>query len=97
MKGTNWIHANGFTNETASSLYVICIYFTITTIATVGYGDISATNDMERVICCLLMVVGVSFFSIASGIFTNIIQNADIENHKIAEKKAILDKILADY
>ncbi len=52
---------------------------------------------MERVICCLLMVVGVSFFSIASGIFTNIIQNADIENHKIAEKKAILDKILADY
>jgi hypothetical protein len=43
------------------------------------------------------MVVGVSFFSIASGIFTNIIQNADIENHKIAEKKAILDKILADY
>ena len=52
---------------------------------------------MERVICCLLMVVGVSFFSIASGIFTNIIQNADIENHKIAEKKAILDKIFADY
>ena len=75
----------------------ICIYFTITTIATVGYGDISTTNDMERVICCLLMVVGVSFFSIASGIFTNIIQNADIENHKIAEKKAILDKIFADY
>ena len=45
----------------------------MTTISTVGYGDISGTNDYERGTCCVLMVLGVTFFSIASGTFTNLI------------------------
>ena len=72
-----WITYFHFENETDGSKYVIALYFTVTTIATVGYGDISGTNDWERGTCCLLMVIGVTFFSIASGTFTNIIQNYD--------------------
>ncbi|MFN9903918.1 MAG: ion channel [bacterium] len=30
------------------------MYYTITTITTVGYGDISGTNSIERPICAFL-------------------------------------------
>ena len=72
-ENNNWIIANGFSEESDPSKYVIAFYFTVTTISTVGYGDISGTNDYERGTCCVLMVLGVTFFSIASGTFTNLI------------------------
>lgn len=43
------------------------------------------------------MVLGVTFFSIASGTFANLIQNYDEESQKFNEKKEILDKIHVDY
>ncbi len=73
---------------------MIAFYFTVATISTIGYGDISGTNDYERGTCCVLMVLGVTFFSIASGTFTNLIQNYDEESQKFNERKEILDKIL---
>jgi uncharacterized membrane protein (UPF0182 family) len=45
-------------------MYTISIYFTVTTIATVGYGDITGKNSIERVICIIMMVTGVVFFSV---------------------------------
>ena len=48
-------------------LYFVSIYWTITTITTVGYGDISANNLEERLFCSLVMVLGVISFSFANG------------------------------
>jgi hypothetical protein len=35
--------------------------------ATVGYGDISAHNTLERIIAVIIMIFGVVVFSIVSG------------------------------
>jgi len=59
------------------TLYVTAVYYTVTTISTVGYGDISGTNNLEKIICCFLMVMGVFFFSFSSGSLTSIISNYD--------------------
>ncbi len=40
---------------------------------TVGYGDLRAYNLIERVVAIMLMMLGVIFFSIASGTFATII------------------------
>lgn len=72
----NWISNNDtFQNQTDLELYVTSFYFMVTTITTVGYGDISGTNIFERVVCIILMVMGVVFFSISSGNITSIISN----------------------
>ena len=39
-------------------LYITAYYFTVTTIVTVGYGDITANNTGERIICIFLMIIG---------------------------------------
>lgn len=50
--------------------YWISVYFTITTITTVGYGDISGSNITERLFCIFLMISGVVAFSYATGMLT---------------------------
>jgi len=59
------------------SLYYISFYWTITTITTVGYGDISGTNNYERMFASFVMVVGVILFSIANGALASIISSLD--------------------
>ena len=59
------------------SLYYVSFYWCITTITTVGYGDISGTNNYERVFCSLIMVVGVIMFSLANGALASLISSED--------------------
>lgn len=57
--------------------YWMSVYFTITTITTVGYGDVSGANITERFFCIFLMISGVVSFSYATGMLTQIMANLD--------------------
>lgn len=52
-------------------------YFIISTVATVGYGDIKAVNAWERVFCVFLMLFGVTVFTFVSGALSSILSNYD--------------------
>ena len=54
-----------FGDYTTKEMYIVSIYFIITTITTVGYGDISISNTMERIFCAFIMIIGVVAFSFA--------------------------------
>lgn len=75
----NWIAAyeNGVAIEGYFEEYLIAFYFISTTITTVGYGDISAKNSVERVFSIFMLFVGVMCFSFASGSLTSIITSYD--------------------
>ena len=60
-----------------SEIYTVSFYWVVSTITTVGYGDISGTNNLERIFCSFLMLVGVISFSFANGSLASIIQNYD--------------------
>jgi voltage-gated potassium channel Kch len=57
--------------------YIMAIYFTITTMTTVGYGDISPNTTVEMVFGISIMVIGVLVFTFISGSLSSIIQNVD--------------------
>lgn len=65
---------------TNTELYNTAFYWTITTITTVGYGDISGNNNLERLFCSIVMIVGVISFSFANGSLASIMQNYDHTN-----------------
>jgi len=58
-------------------IYMISFYWTITTITTVGYGDISGTNIPEMIFCCFVMLIGVIAFGFANGTLASIMTNYD--------------------
>ena len=73
--------------------YLSSFYYTITTITTVGYGDISGSTQIEKCFCILIMIIGVISFSFASGSLASIIQNYDSQNAMFQERVQILNRI----
>jgi hypothetical protein len=52
---------------------IICCYFILTTLSTVGYGDFTPKSNIEKIIAIFLMILGIAFFSYIMGNFTDII------------------------
>lgn len=50
----NWIVARGISDNSWQIRYIVSFYFSIVTMMTVGYGDISSVNHIE---CCLNIVL----------------------------------------
>ena len=73
--------------------YIYSAYFVTTTVTTVGYGDISPTNTVERIFVFFLMFTGVCAFTFASGALSSILSNQDHANAKLQEKLMLLNNI----
>eukprot|EP00443_Scrippsiella_acuminata_P050973 CAMPEP_0115384650 /NCGR_PEP_ID=MMETSP0271-20121206/7219_1 /TAXON_ID=71861 /ORGANISM="Scrippsiella trochoidea, Strain CCMP3099" /LENGTH=561 /DNA_ID=CAMNT_0002808015 /DNA_START=123 /DNA_END=1806 /DNA_ORIENTATION=+ len=72
----------GFTDKSIETgmgdiSFVSIMYFSISTISTVGYGDFTPTTIPSRVFICLEIVVGVLFFSVET---TNILELKNLLN-----------------
>lgn len=77
--------------------YLTAFYFTITTITTVGYGDISAGTIVEKVGCIFLMILGVISFSFACAQLSTILQNFDSNEARLRMKLRMLSRLQFDY
>ncbi len=65
----------------------------MTTLVTVGYGDISAHSLDEKIFSILLMLLGVVSFSFATGTIASIITSYDSKEAVLKEKIATLNDI----
>jgi CRP-like cAMP-binding protein len=87
-----WVYYFGFQDKDALTLYIASFYWAVTTLVTVGYGDISANTSLERVIAVLWMMFGVCFFSFTIGSLTSMITNIDTKETVLTNKLAIIDE-----
>eukprot|EP00961_Rhodomonas_salina_P160433 2159758-Rhodomonas_salina.1 len=62
-------------NDTSASKYLLSLYFTIMTLATVGYGDIAPTNDYERLYAVVLAMLGAMVFAFCIGSISNLVSS----------------------
>lgn len=77
-----WVISNDYEiyhKQNPTQLYLISVYYVITTMTTVGYGDISPTkvNSIEMVFGICLMIGGVIAFTFASASLASILSNYD--------------------
>ena len=56
---------------------IIMLYFALTTLSTVGYGDYHPISNIEMLVASLIMMGGVAFFSYIMGNFLEIVSNYD--------------------
>lgn len=56
----NWMEAEGLEDASRVAQYTAALYFAITTGTTVGYGDISPTNNLERALASVGLVMAVA-------------------------------------
>ena len=72
-----YITANGLDQKGIEPIYqlITSCYFSITTLSTVGYGDLAPVSDVEKIVGIVIMIGGVAFFSYIMGQFIEIISN----------------------
>lgn len=63
-----------FNDKNNVSRYITMIYYTFTTLATVGFGDYHPCADEEKVLACCVFLSGISVVSYLMGIFSEILQ-----------------------
>lgn len=57
-----WLTTYGFLNENWGTQYLNSLYWSLVTMLTVGYGDISPQNNYEKIYCIITMLIGFNFY-----------------------------------
>jgi hypothetical protein len=76
----------GYTNDKGLPLhqqpvgnqYLTCFYWSITTMTTIGYGDISPANQAEKAFCIVCMLLGAGIFAFGITTMCDIIAHMDL-------------------
>ena len=59
-----WMQSGGFAPRDGNwYLYTTCLYWSLSTVSTVGYGDISANTTTEKTYTILVMITGVAGYA----------------------------------
>ena len=59
------------------TLIITVLYFALTTLSTIGYGDLYPISIVEQILGIIFMLCGIVFFSQVMGSFIEIITNYD--------------------
>ena len=92
-----WVVRYGYQDASDIRLYIAALYFTFTTITTVGFGDISGGTEDEQIVCIIVMLIGVISFSFATGTLSSILSNIDSQKAKLKQKLGLLHEIKQEY
>lgn len=71
------LDTDDFTNY--YKLLTVC-YFTLTTLSTVGYGDIYARSNHEKICVIVMMLAGVGYFSFVMSSFVDLIKTFTVDS-----------------
>eukprot|EP00814_Leptocylindrus_danicus_P018467 CAMPEP_0116042656 /NCGR_PEP_ID=MMETSP0321-20121206/25832_1 /TAXON_ID=163516 /ORGANISM="Leptocylindrus danicus var. danicus, Strain B650" /LENGTH=1504 /DNA_ID=CAMNT_0003523199 /DNA_START=812 /DNA_END=5322 /DNA_ORIENTATION=+ len=74
-------------DENITRCYIRSFYFVITTISTVGYGDISPVTELETLYEDVVVLIGACIFAGIIGAFTAYLSHSDTSGHNAFELK----------
>ena len=71
-----WIQEREYDNLSSEELYLKSLYWTVTTITTVGYGDVYPVTLGGRCFTFVVLLVGLGIISIPAGIVASALAKA---------------------
>nr|CCA14527.1 Voltagegated Ion Channel (VIC) Superfamily putative [Albugo laibachii Nc14] len=98
----NWIDSldqSGNVSDQDALQYLVSVYWAIITMSTIGFGDVVAQNDLERLVNVLIMALGVSLFGYVIGTISTLVANINVtatlhEEHLTLVKEYIISRDL---
>ena len=87
-----WIYIGGYENDpendfsSISTIYLKAFYWTVTTLTTIGYGDITPSEPTQYVYVIFIMLIGAAIYGFIIGSMANIIANIDIAKAHFREQ-----------
>ena len=83
--------------QNLTEYYIKCLYWAVTTITTVGYGDITPTNSLGRFFTMMVMLVGVGLYGFVIGNFSQMFAQNAKRQKDVKKKFHELQLFMNDY
>ena len=93
----SWIVNFGFEEEGFFKLYFLCVYYIITTITTVGYGDLSCVTVPEKMYGIIIEFGGIIAYSYVVSSISNYVKSKSDQEEEYFNKYQILTRIRKRY
>ena len=93
----NWIIRAGFQNQSNSLIYLTSFYYLITTMTTVGYGDIVGVSFIEIIFQIIVLSVGIIVYSWVVSSIGNYVKNESNASMQFNKDETILEEIRVSY
>lgn len=87
-RSAGWLFEDGLVDAPRRTGYIRSVYWSLTTITTVGYGDIAPRTDSERVFAMFMMLVGVASYGYLIGNMSSLLSNLDMRSQERRERIA---------
>ena len=91
-----WVYRSGYQDEGPFSIYLSSFYWSFTTFSTVGYGDITAGTNLERIISIFWMICSLNFLGFTISTLSSFVNGIDTHDKVLLHKLAIIDEFCAE-
>ncbi len=92
-----WTLINPPIDGDVTTNYIKALYWTITTLTTIGYGDITPTTNLGRIFTMGIMICGAGFYGVVIGNVTKVINDGEKHKEKAREKMSDLVTFMKYY
>jgi len=73
----SWVVSSGIQNSSADVQYIRSLYWTVTAMTTVGFGDITPHRTPEYIITIFIMLLGATMYAFIIGNVASLVSNLD--------------------
>ena len=94
---SNWLILTQSEDKSLFHVYITSLYFLITTLTTVGYGDITCQSLLERIFQIVILAIGSVFYPYVVSSIGNLIENDSNAKIKQHNDLAMLENIRINY
>ena len=94
---SNWLILTEQENESLGNLYITSLYYLITTLTTVGYGDITCQSLFERIFQIIILGFGSVFYPYVVSSVGNLVRNDSNAKIKQVNDLNMLEQIRIGY
>ena len=85
-----WISRQNLMDKSIGDYYLWCLYWALTVLDTIGYGDIVPRTSFEIIVCLIWMAVGISFYSYTISNLSVMFYNINKRENFIQQKEDFL-------
>lgn len=84
--GCGWIALGGCPNHEGIHQYVRALYWAVTSLTTVGYGDITPADTPQTIYAMLIEIIGAGMYGYVIGNVASLLANIDVAKAHFSEK-----------